>query len=86
MTTEFSIVGDVNFYIWVLREWAERDRSQAEVQQDIQAKLNGIAGVEGFVLAPPTLPGAGGGLPITVVIQSIFEPERVFEVAEEIRA
>jgi multidrug efflux pump len=85
VTTEFSIVGDANFYIWVLEEWASRDRSQAEVQQDIQAQLNGIAGVEGFVFAPPTLPGAGGGLPITVVIQSIFEPERVFEVAEQIR-
>jgi multidrug efflux pump len=86
VTTEFSIVGDANFYIWVLEEWSERDRSQAEVQQDIQARLAQLPGVEGFVFAPPTLPGAGGGLPITVVVQSIFEPQRVYEVAEAIRA
>ena len=38
------------------------------------------------MFSPPSLPGAGGGLPITVVIQSIHDPERVFEVADEIRA
>src|SRR5690606_2604044 len=36
--------------------------------------------------APPTLPGTGGGLPISMVIQSIHAPERVVEVAEEIKA
>ncbi len=69
----------------MLEEWAERDRSQAEIQQDIQGRLGQVAGVEGFVFAPPTLPGAGGGLPISVVIQSIHEPERVFEVADEVK-
>ncbi len=44
-----------------------------------------MAGVEGFVFSPPTLPGAGGGLPITVVIQSIHSPQRVYEVADEVR-
>ena len=44
-----------------------------------------VAGVEGFVFSPPTLPGAGGGLPITVVIQSIHSPQRVYEVADEVR-
>ena len=44
-----------------------------------------VAGVEAFVFAPPSLPGAGGGLPITVVIQSIGDPTAVYEVAEEIK-
>ena len=44
-----------------------------------------MAGVEGFVFAPPTLPGAGGGLPISVIIQSIHDPQRVFEVAEQVK-
>ena len=83
MRTEFSVVGfggrpTRGFYIWALKDWADRDRSQAEIQQDIQGRLGKVAGVEGFVFAPPTLPGAGGGLPISVVIQSIHDPERVY--------
>ncbi len=88
--TEFSIVGfgrqrNSGFYIWVLNEWAQRDRSQAEIQQELQGLLGKVAGVEGFVFSPPTLPGAGGGLPITVVIQSIHSAQRVYEVADEVR-
>ena len=41
--------------------------------------------MEAFVFAPPTLPGAGGGLPISLVIQSTGAPEQVFEIAEEVR-
>ena len=86
VTTEFSIAGfggnpAGGFYIWVFEDWADRERSQAELQQDLQGRLGAVAGVEGFVFAPPTLPGSGGGLPITVVIQSIHDPQRVFEVA-----
>ncbi|MDP3341749.1 efflux RND transporter permease subunit [Frigidibacter sp.] len=91
VNTEFSIAGfggqsNTGIYIWVLDDWADRDRSQAEVQAEIQGKLDGVAGIQGFVFAPPTLPGTGGGLPISMVIQSIHAPERVVEVAEEIKA
>ena len=90
VTTEFSIAGfggspTRGFYIWVFKEWADRERTQAELQQDIQGRLGQVAGVEGFVFAPPTLPGSGGGLPIAVVIQSIHDPERVYEIAEEVK-
>jgi multidrug efflux pump len=88
--TEFSISGvggatNMAFYIWALKDWAERDRSQKEIQEDIQGRLGQVAGVEAFVFAPPSLPGSGGGLPITVVIQSIHDAERVYEVAETVR-
>jgi multidrug efflux pump len=73
------------FYIWALKDWAERDRSQAEIQQEIQGMLGHVAGMQGFVFAPPTLPGAGGGLPISVVLQSIHDPDRVYELAERIK-
>ncbi|QCO57496.1 multidrug efflux protein (plasmid) [Pseudorhodobacter turbinis] len=86
----FSIAGfggskNTGIYIWSLKDWADRSRSQQEVQVDIQASLAKNTGVQGFVFAPPTLPGAGGGLPVSLVIQSIYAPERVVEVAEEIR-
>ncbi len=89
--TEFSIAGvgrqaNSGFYIWVMKDWADRTRSQKEIQQDIQGRLGEQTGVEAFVFAPPTLPGAGGGLPISVVLQSIHDPERVVEVADEVKA
>lgn len=89
--TDFSIGGvggqaNTAFYIWALKDWADRSRSQKEIQADIQSKVGQNSGVEGFVFSPPSLPGSGGGLPISVAIQSIFEPSRVFEVAEEIKA
>ncbi|MBX3571980.1 MAG: efflux RND transporter permease subunit [Mesorhizobium sp.] len=86
----FSIVGmggqtNSGFAVWALKDWAERDRSQKEIQADIQARLSKVAGVQALVFAPPSLPGAGGGLPISVVIRSTGEPSRVYEVAEQIR-
>ncbi len=88
--TEFSISGfggqaNMAIYIWTLADWGARERGQAAIQQDIQGRLDQVPGVQGFVFAPPTLPGSGGGLPISVVIQSIHDPARVFEVAEEVR-
>ncbi|MBL9073992.1 efflux RND transporter permease subunit [Tabrizicola sp.] len=89
--TSFSVAGmggagNTGFYIWALKDWDQRDRSQSEVQQEIQGILDGAPGLQSFVFAPPSLPGAGGGLPIAMVIQSIHAPERVVEIAEEIRA
>ncbi|HEX9858462.1 MAG TPA: efflux RND transporter permease subunit, partial [Paracoccaceae bacterium] len=90
LDANFSIVGfggaaNSGIAIWAFKDWAERDRSQAELQADLQARLGKVAGVQAFVFAPPSLPGAGGGLPISMVIQSTGEPSQVFEVAEEIR-
>ncbi|RBP91875.1 multidrug efflux pump [Rhodobacter sp. 140A] len=90
LRTYFSIAGfggqkNQGIYIWALKDWGERDRSQKEIQTQIQASIDASTGLKGFAFAPPTLPGTGGGLPISVVIQSIHAPDRVSEVAEEIR-
>ncbi|MBX9463632.1 MAG: efflux RND transporter permease subunit [Aquamicrobium sp.] len=90
LDANFSIVGfggqtNSGISVWALKDWAERERSQKEIQQDIQARLSGIAGVEALVFAPPSLPGAGGGLPISLVIQSTGDPSQVYEVAEQVR-
>ncbi|MES2665550.1 MAG: efflux RND transporter permease subunit [Pseudomonadota bacterium] len=89
--TKFSIAGfggatNSGIFIWSLKDWADRSRGQAAIQADIQARLDKLTGMQGFVFAPPTLPGAGGGLPISMVIQSIYAPERVVEVADAIKA
>ena len=90
LTTNFSVVGfggqtNSGIALWAFEDWAKRERSQKEIQADIQQRLTKVAGVEALVFAPPSLPGAGGGLPISVVIQSTGDPSQVYEVAEEIR-
>ncbi len=76
--TYFSVAGmgtpNTGFYIWALKDWANRSRSQEEIKQQIQGVLDNAPGMQSFVFAPPSLPGAGGGLPISMVIQSIHAP------------
>ncbi|WP_018181492.1 efflux RND transporter permease subunit [Kaistia granuli] len=85
----FSIAGSGSansaFSGLVLKPWAERTRSQPEVQAEVQARLDKVAGVQAFVFAVPSLPGTGGGLPIQFVIQSTEPADRVYAVAEEIK-
>jgi multidrug efflux pump len=87
--TRFSVAGfgsgNSGFAAWVLRPWGERSRSQADLQNDIQARLDKVAGLQAFVFAIPSLPGSGGGLPISFVIQSTNSSDRVFEQAEAIK-
>ncbi|WP_026060078.1 efflux RND transporter permease subunit [Pseudaminobacter salicylatoxidans] len=90
LRANFSVIGIGNatnsgFSVWAFKDWADRDRSQKEIQQDIQNRLKPVAGVEALVFAPPSLPGAGGGLPISMVIQSTGDPSQVYEIAEEIK-
>lgn len=91
LSANFSIVGfggatNSGIALWAFKDWSERDRSQAEIQADLQGRIAPIAGVQAFVFAPPSLPGAGGGLPISMILQSTGPSERIFEVAEEIKA
>jgi multidrug efflux pump len=41
--------------------------------------------VQAFVFAPPSLPGTGGGLPISIALQSTGPADTVFALAEEIK-
>ena len=91
LSANFSITGfgggtNTAIALWAFKDWSERDRSQAEIQQELQGKIGAITGVQAFVFAPPSLPGAGGGLPISVVLQSTGPSDRIFEVAEEVKA
>ncbi|RUV04787.1 efflux RND transporter permease subunit [Mesorhizobium sp. M6A.T.Cr.TU.017.01.1.1] len=73
------------FVGFAFKDWADRTRSSKELQEDITGRLSKVAGVEAFVFAPPTLPGSGGGLPITMVVRSTGEASQVYEAAEDIK-
>ena len=85
----FSIAGSGSansaFSGLVLKPWADRKRSQAEVQAEVQGRLDKVSGVQAFVFGVPSLPGTGGGLPIQFVVQSTEPADRVYAVAEEIK-
>jgi multidrug efflux pump len=90
LRANFSIVGfggatNSAINLWAFKDWADRERSQNEIKADIQGRLSKVAGVEALVFAPPSLPGAGGGLPISVVLQTTGEASRLYEVAEQVR-
>jgi multidrug efflux pump len=79
-----SASGNRGIAIWGFKSWSERDRSSAEIQEQIQGGLSKIPGIEALVFSPPSLPGTGG-LPVQYVIRSIGDSDQVYEVAEQIK-
>jgi multidrug efflux pump len=62
--------GDVSsgFIYMPLQPWGERDKSSAELGQEIRQKLDRIPGVTTQVFLPPSLGIRGGGSPLQVVL------------------
>ncbi|MBF9235183.1 efflux RND transporter permease subunit [Microvirga alba] len=77
--------GGGGFVGFKLKEWSERQKKGPVTKQEIQKLLNENAGVQAFVFAPPSLPGAGGGLPIQYVLRTIGDPAQAYEVAEQVK-
>lgn len=73
---------DNNFGAVSLVPWDERERTQQEVQQELQGKLGGIAGMEMFSFGTPALPGSDAGLPVSFVVASTAGYDRVEQVGE----
>src|SRR5690606_32843125 len=80
-----SAAGNRGIAVWGFKSWADRERTTAEIQQQIQGGLSKIPGVEALVFSPPSLPGTGG-LPVQYVIRSIGSADQVYDVAEQIKA
>lgn len=77
--------GGGGFVGFKLKPWNEREKKGAETKQEIQNLLDGNGGLQAFVFAPPSLPGAGGGLPIQYVLRTIGDPAQAYEVGEQVR-
>ena len=68
----------------ILKPWSERDRFVAELVPEAQERANKVAGLQSAAFALPTLPGAGGGLPVQIVIGSSDSSADVYRVAQEL--
>jgi len=69
----------------VMHPWDERERTVAELQPEVQAELDRIAGIEAFTINPPVLPGTASGLPVNFVILTAADYGTLYDVAEEVR-
>ena len=61
---------------------AQRQRSQMQIQPELQQKLAKIAGLQINVFPRPSIPGARGGLPVEFVITSPSDYTRLDNVAD----
>ena len=62
----------------------DRQRSQSDVQPELQAKVGQIAGFQTAVVPRPSLPGSGGGLPLQFVMVTDADYAMLDQVADEI--
>jgi len=66
-----------------LKPWAERERSQMDIQPELQQKLDGVAGLQATAINFPSLPGASG-FPVQFVVSSTDSYQNVYEVAQSL--
>jgi multidrug efflux pump len=67
----------------VIKPWAERTRSIAQVQEEISAKLGSVTGVSAPAFLPPALPSAGF-FPVEVVVASTADHKQLLEVVDRL--
>ncbi len=67
----------------LLKPWGERTRGAQDLQQDLQAKWNQVAGGRVAAFQFPSLPGASG-LPVQFVISSTEPFENLNTVAQQV--
>ena len=67
----------------LFKPWEERARSSHQIQQDLQARWNNVAGARVAAFQFPPLPGSSG-LPVQFVITTTEPLENLNEVAQQV--
>lgn len=81
-------MGAVNSVIagLVLKPWDERSKTATQLNEPLQHQVSQIAGLQSFIVQPPSLPGTEGGAPVQFVITSTSDYKLIYPVAEKIVA
>src|SRR4030095_8769898 len=74
---------DNGFGGMVLKPWGVRKTPTAEYLPVVQHKLGDIPGIQMFPVMPSALPGSDS-FPISLVIASTADPERILEFAQQL--
>ncbi len=75
---------DQGFGGMVLKPWGVRKTPTAAYLPVVQHKLAGIPGIQMFPVMPSALPG-GDSFPVSFIIASTADPERILEFAKQIQ-
>ncbi len=70
---------------FLLKPWSDRERTQMKLLPEVQARLNGIAGLQIFGFNLPSLRGTGEGLPFAFVINTPNDYESLLDVAQRVK-
>lgn len=73
-----------NFGAVNLRPWGERERTQQEVQGELQEKVSAIAGMQMFTFGTPALPGSDSGLPVSFVVASTADYAKIEQIGAQL--
>src|SRR5947199_1811718 len=76
---------DNGFGGMVLKPWGTRKTPTAAYLPSIQQKLGAIPGIQMFPVMPSALPGSDS-FPVSFVITSTADPERILELAQQLQA
>lgn len=68
----------------VLKAWDKRDKTQFQLKEPLQQKLDEVAGLKSFAVIPPPLPGGGSGTPIQFVIKTTNDFQTLFDVSNKL--
>jgi multidrug efflux pump len=68
----------------VLTPWDQRERTAAEIKDELQIKQSKIPGFNMFPILPPALPG-GGDFPVEFVITATDDTENILQFANNLR-
>jgi len=69
----------------VLKPWSQRERSQMDLQPQLQAELFAVAGMNVFAINPPSLPGTPMGMPVNFVVTTTSDYRTLFDVTEALK-
>lgn len=68
----------------VLKPWDKRQRSQFELKQPLQEKLDQVTGLKSFAIVPPPLPGGGRGTPLQFVVTTTNDFQSLLDVSDKL--
>lgn len=68
----------------VLKPWDKRSKSQFDLKQPLQNKLDHVAGLKSYAVIPPPLPGGGGATPIQFIIKSTSDYQSLLDVSNKL--
>jgi len=78
--------GDTNTVLggFKMADQSERNRTQKQIKPELQQKLASVTGFRTAVVEQPSLPGAGGGLPVQFVVLSDASYQQISSNADQL--